>query len=136
MAEKKAKLWLWVKAHKKQLLIAGLSITAIAAILIGVKNKEALASLWKELNAKIDQAPVLDMKEPLEMISDPVVESVNSTREYTLPNTPVKVDRHLRTLSGGRQHSAAKAAEAAQLGIELLPNQTIVDSYTKYADAA
>ena len=136
MIEKKTKLWLWVKAHKKQLLIAGISITAIAAILLGVKNKEALASLWKELNAKIDQAPTLDIKDPIGKITDPVVDSVNSARDYTLPNTPVNVERHLRTLSGGRQHSAAKAAEAAQLGIELLPNQTIVDSYTKYSDAA
>lgn len=136
MREEKLKLWLWVKAHKKQLLIAGISIAAIAAILLGIKKREALASLWKELNAKIDKAPELDIEEPIVLLSDSVTESVNSTRGYTLPNTPVSVEWHLRNLSGGRQHSAAKAAEAAQLGIELLPNQTIVDSYTKYADAA
>lgn len=136
MREQKFRLWLWVKSHKKQLLIAGISITAIAGILLGIKKKEALVSLWKELNAKIDKMPTLDIKEPLEMIPDSVVESVGSAREYTLPSAAVNVEWHLRTLSGGRQHSAAKAAEAAQLGIELLPNQTIVDSYTKYADAA
>ena len=136
MREQKHKLWLWVKAHKKQLLIAGISITAIAAILLGIKKREALTSLWKELNAKIDKAPALGMEEPIVMISDSITESVNSTRGYTLPTTPVNVEWHLRNLSGGRQHSAAKAAEAVQLGIELLPNQTIVDSYTKYADAA
>ena len=136
MREQKLKLWLWVKAHKKQLLIAGISIAAIAAILLGIKEREALASLWKELNAKIDKAPALDIEEPIVMISDSVTESVTSTRGYTLPNAPVNVECHLRNLSGGRQHSAAKAAEALQLGIELLPNQTIVDSYTKYADAA
>lgn len=136
MREQKYKLWLWVKAHKKQLLIAGVSITAIAAILLGIKKREALTSLWNELNAKIDKAPTLGMEEPVVMISDSITESVNSTRGYTLPNTPVNVEWHLRNLSGGRQHSAAKAAEAVQLGIELLPNQTIVDSYTKYADAA
>lgn len=31
----------------------------------------------------------------------------------------------------GRHHSAAKALEAAGLGIYLLPNQTLVDAYTK-----
>lgn len=136
MREQKYRLWLWVKSHKKQLLIAGISITAIAAILLGIKKREALTSLWKELNAKIDKTPALDIEEPIVTISDSVTESVNSTRGYTLPNTPVNVEWHLRNLSGGRQHSAAKAAEAAQLGIELLPNQTIVDSYTKYSDAA
>lgn len=136
MREQKFRLLVWVKSHKKQLLIAGISITAIVAILLGIQKRESLTSLWKELNAKIDKTPALDIEEPIVMISDSVTDSVNSTQGYTLPNTPVNVEWHLRNLSSGRQHSAAKAAEAVQLGIELLPNQTIVDSYTKYADAA
>lgn len=32
----------WVKDHKKQLLIAGISVTAVIGIIIGLKNKEAI----------------------------------------------------------------------------------------------
>ena len=28
----------WIKAHKKQLLIAGISVTAMIGIIIGLKN--------------------------------------------------------------------------------------------------
>ncbi len=39
----------WVKDHKKQLLIAGISVTAVIGIIIGLKNKEAIKELWENL---------------------------------------------------------------------------------------
>lgn len=41
------------------------------------------------------------------------------------------VSSHIRTLPQGYHHSAAKAKEAAELGIKLASNQTIVDAYLK-----
>ncbi len=39
----------WVKAHKIQLIVVGISITAIIGVILGIKNKEALDELWKAL---------------------------------------------------------------------------------------
>ncbi len=44
---------------------------------------------------------------------------------------PFDVSQHVRTLSSGRRASPGKIAEAANLGIELLEGQTLVDAYTK-----
>ena len=43
------------------------------------------------------------------------------------------MSRHVRTMAEGKHHSDAKAAEAMALGIDLLPNQTLVGPYTKCA---
>ncbi len=37
--EEKEGLWAWVKAHKKQLIIAGISITALVGLISGIKNR-------------------------------------------------------------------------------------------------
>ncbi|MBQ6898645.1 MAG: hypothetical protein IJN70_06645 [Clostridia bacterium] len=120
----------WVKAHKKQLIVAGISITAIIGVILGIKNKETLDELWKTLKDSLKKTtPTIQTDlQPLE--------DVIPFRQYTLPQEPVDVVQHIRTLSEGRHHSAKKAAEAAALGITLLPNQTLVDKYTKYYNAA
>lgn len=120
----------WVKAHKKQLIVVGISITAIIGVILGIKNKETLDELWKALKDSLKKTtPTIQTDlQPLE--------NVIPFRQYTLPQEPVDVVQHIRTLSEGRHHSAKKAAEAAALGITLLPNQTLVDKYTKYYNAA
>ena len=120
----------WVKAHKKQLIVAGISITAIMGVILGIKNKENLDELWEALKDSLKKTtPTIQTDlQPLE--------NVIPFRQYTLPQEPVDVVQHIRTLSEGRHHSAKKAAEAAALGITLLPNQTLVDKHTKYYNAA
>ena len=44
----------WVKAHKKQLIIAGISITAIIGVILGIKNKKTLDELWKALKNRLE----------------------------------------------------------------------------------
>lgn len=124
----------WVKAHKKQLLIAGISVTAIIGIILGLKNKEAIKELWETLENSLSKTPD-KMSEPITVVqaAQPALEEVTSVRFYTSPQEPFDVSQHIRNLSGGRHHSAEKAAEAAALGITLLPNQTLVDTYTKCA---
>ena len=39
----------WVKEHKSQLLLAGVSITTVFLTVMGIKNKDALTDLWKSL---------------------------------------------------------------------------------------
>ena len=108
----------WVKAHKKQLLIAGISVTAIIGIILGLKNKEAIKELWETLENSLSKTPD-KMSEPITVVqaAQPALEEVTSVRFYTSPQEPFDVSQHIRNLSGGRHHSAEKAAEAAALGI-------------------
>ncbi len=124
----------WVKAHKKQLILAGISVTAIIGIILGLKNREAIAELWVTLENSLKK-PTGNLTEtlPTAKLVPPVVEEAVVVRSYTSPQEAFDVSQHIRNLSGSRHHSMEKAAEAAAMGIELLPNQTLVDSYTKCA---
>lgn len=124
----------WVKAHKKQLLIAGVSVTAIIGIIIGLKNKESIKELWEALENSLSKTPE-KLPESITIVqtAPPVIEEVIPVRLYTSPQEPFDVSQHIRNLSGSRHHSIEKAAEAAALGIDLLPHQTLVDTYTKCA---
>lgn len=134
MEAKKSEFFLWVQAHKKQLILAGISVAAVCGLIIGFKNKDVLMELWQALEIKVNKVP------QGEQTTVPVVEAIlpedevlKVVRNYTLPEAPVSVRLHIRKLPEGRMHSAEKAAEAEALGIILLPHQTLVDSYTKYA---
>lgn len=45
----------WIKNHKKQLILAGLSITTIIATIVGLKNKEAIKELWGSLKDEMEK---------------------------------------------------------------------------------
>lgn len=134
MEEKKNSFKAWVIAHKKQLILAGISISVVLGIILGIKNKDALEELWTAMKSKIRNVPKTELiVEPISQTSTPQLQIVTAPHAYTRPQEPVNVGLHIRTLSGGRTHSAEKTAEALALGIDLLPNQTLVDPYTKYA---
>ena len=82
-----------------------------------------------------DSNPELNTVFYEEQIVQSVVEVIEESRTYTLPTDSFEVSQHIRKLSEGRHHSLEKAIEAAALGINLLPNQTIVDAYSKYVAA-
>lgn len=46
---------MWIKEHRTQLLLAGVSITAILATVFGLKNKEAIRTLWLSLKEEIEK---------------------------------------------------------------------------------
>ncbi len=134
--------WTWVKAHKKQLTIAGISLAALATLVLGLKNKDAIMELWATLKKSIREIPADSSVafelgeqsiEVTEVITETVTEAVTVSRSYTPPQSPVDISMHIRNLPEGRCHSTAKAAEAAALNIQLQPNQTLVDAHTKYA---
>ena len=131
--ETKKGLLAWVKSHKTELILAGVSITTIIGVILGLKNKDALAKLWATLSKSITKAPMETAVAASAATVTPVLETVASTRAYTPPTEAFDVSRHIRTMAEGWHHSAEKSAEAAALGIELLPNQTLVGPYTKGA---
>ena len=65
-------------------------------------------------------------------VESQMLETTKKERTYTLTTESYDVNRHVRTMHVNRHHSEEKAEEAKMLGIELLPNQTLVDSYEKY----
>lgn len=52
----------WVKEHKTQLLLTGISVTAILAALLGVKNKGAIKELWETLKKQIEKGTLYSSK--------------------------------------------------------------------------
>lgn len=52
-SESKKGVVVWIKEHKAQLILAGVSITAIVGIVWGVKNKDELTKLWSSLAKSI-----------------------------------------------------------------------------------
>lgn len=121
----------WVKTHRKQLIVASVGIAAMVGAIVFMKNKVSIKTLWATKTAKNIST---DKTMPQLIISEPSgLEIEIPTRKYTLPTEPFNVSRHVRTMATGKHHSPEKAAEAATLGIKLLPNQTLVDAYKKYA---
>ena len=133
-SESKKGVLVWIKEHKAQLILAGVSITAIVGIIWGVKNKDELTKLWSSLAKSIKMDSVTTTTSmPKMATATPATEAILRKRPYTSPTEAFDVRRHIRTMAAGKHHSVAKAAEAAKLGIDLLPNQTLVDPYTKCA---
>ena len=135
----------WIKAHKKQLTIAGISTLAAIGIILGIKNKDAIIEFWESLQKSISKAPVELPKSSSSTPKTPkarttMIESLTETKEidrsYTLSTNPFNVKGHLRNLLEGWHASLEKVAEAELFGIDLLPNQTLVDSYMKGEIAA
>lgn len=55
-AEDKKSFLMWIKAHKKQLIIIGISIPTLIAIVLGWKNKSTLKNFFEELKEEVEKA--------------------------------------------------------------------------------
>jgi hypothetical protein len=56
IADDKNGIVTWVKAHKKQLVLIGISIPTLIAIVLGSKNKDAIKELFDNLKDEIEKA--------------------------------------------------------------------------------
>ena len=125
----------WIKAHKKQLILAGIGIAAMIALVLGIKNKDTLKALWAALKGAGEPTA--------ERISDAVTTTVTEipteTPALLLSNDPrvaQEVRRHIRNLHEGWHASPEKLAAAREMGILLQEGQTWVDNYMKGVCAA
>lgn len=125
----------WIKAHKKQLILAGIGIAAMIALVLGIKNKDTLKALWAALKGAVEPTA--------ERISDAVTTTVTEipteTPALLLSNDPrvaQEVRRHIRNLHEGWHASPEKLAAACEMGILLQEGQTWVDNYMKGVCAA
>lgn len=125
----------WIKAHKKQLILAGIGIAALIALVLGIKNKDTLKALWASLKGVVEPAA--------ETVSDAVASTVAELPAETPalllsndPCVPQEVRRHIRNLHEGWHASPEKLAAAREMGIILQEGQTWVDNYMKGVCAA
>ena len=52
----------WVKEHKTQLLLTGVSVTTILATALGIKNKDAIIELWNTLKKQVEKGSLYSSK--------------------------------------------------------------------------
>ena len=124
------KAW-WRKNWKK--VVAG--VVVVGGTILVIKNWDEIVAVAERLAATLKPeakvptpVAVPNVVEELDMA--PVVELAKEVVRKS-PEAPFDVIAHIRTLPEGWHASPEKIAEAAELQIVLLPNQTLVDAYTK-----
>ena len=53
---------IWIKEHKFQLLLTGVSVSTILATALGLKNKDAITELWNTLKKRIEKGSLYSSK--------------------------------------------------------------------------
>ena len=132
--KEKNKLILWIKEHKKQLVFAGISITTLAAVVLGIKNKEKLMELWDTLKESIK--PTINVSVTVNVTIINVPAEAPTVLMSDDPSVPLEVSRHIRNLPEGWHASPEKIAAAREMNIVLQEGQTWVENYTKGESAA
>lgn len=130
MKKEKKKIVDWIKEHKTELIIAGVSVSALVMLILGIKNKETLEEFWSSLKRVTGEKSISIDNEVLNSMSETFpVQEVPMNNIILIERIPHNVDSHLRNLPEGWQASAEKIATAAEHGYELLPGQTWVEAY-------
>lgn len=112
------KFTMWVKAHKKELLIVGgVAATAVGTILL-IENQDVIKSfLSEEMKKSLPNSFYKpQITHPIE--NEPIVKIID-------------VREHLRNLPQGHHPSTNKLTEAARGGIKLSENQTLVSAHLR-----
>lgn len=127
----------WIKKHKKELVLAGVSVPVILALIIGIKNHDEIIKALKSLIKLADKTS--------QKVTEPTISTnlddmlILKTMDYNTSKVEanlIDVCSHIRNLHEGWTPSAEKIASAAQMGYKLNPNQTWVEQYTKRIFAA
>jgi len=146
MKEKKGFV-VWVKKHKKELIIAGVSIATIIGIIVAINNKNKILDLCESLKKCVENSrakvPTVSSKvvESIAHQNVHIAEVVSATETIKFSSNhmmqgPFDVSDHLRNLPDGWHASAEKITRAAEYGYNLKSGQTWVDAYTKGGVAA
>ena len=130
MKKEKKKIVDWIKEHKAELIIAGVSVSALVMLILGIKNKETLEEFWSSLKRVTGEKSISIDNEVLNSMSETFpVQEIPMNNIILIERIPHNVDSHLRNLPEGWRASAEKIATAAEHGYELLPGQTWVEAY-------
>ncbi|MCQ9209414.1 hypothetical protein [Granulicatella seriolae] len=131
----------WIKAHKKELIFSGITITTLIVFILGMKNMDSIKELWAALQESmskksIDKSIMKIAESPVSLSESLSTTSINLPPIHNKQNTIFDVSGHPRNLPMARNASPEKIAMATELGINLLPQQTWVNTYTKGLSAA
>ena len=137
MREQKSKFIKWVKNHKKELILAGVSLTAI---ILAIRNRDSINMLWEYLKKRIEEQQTKIPPNSCSYIEKITVfpsNSMASIPESHLETAiPINVREHIRNLPNGHHPSPEKVADALELNIPLKPNQTWVKPYIRERNVA
>ena len=91
MNEKPVEFLLWVKTHKKQLIITAISITAIAGIILGFKSKDVIIDLWEAMEKNKEKIPeTIPTEVSVVQATASTIETVEGHRSYTAPQSTMR----------------------------------------------
>ena len=135
--EKRESVKKWSRNHRKQIIVAGVAMTAIAGVLIGLKRRNimqeirnsAVACDLKLRSDEIVAGTVLNVD--YEIGKDASINIISKPDNRTISRNPFEVTGHVRNLTAGWHPSQEKIDFAQTQGIDLLENQTFVNTYTK-----
>ena len=137
--EERRNLIKWVKKNKKKLVAVGIGIGTLILIILGIKNKDAIKTLWNSLRT-VTEKPSTNATEAItKVISESPPKSVQeavSAITTASESIPFEVSKHIRKLPKGRHASPEKVDSALRNNIILMDGYTWVDSYMKGGTAA
>ena len=115
----------WIRKNKKALLIAGATIVAVTGAILVVKNREVIEVLITGGAGKGELSQALNLGENMPNLAELLEQTSPSSGKI------IAIQEHLRRLPEGYHASARKIAEAAEAGIVLGANQTLVSAYSR-----
>lgn len=117
----------WIKAHKKELVVAGITITGLLLLVVGIENKEELTKLFCIIEDRIN---VGKNNTSVMQINAEKTSNIVSIEPY-LNNTraPHYVEGHPMKLAAGKKISEEMLEFVKENNIELPPNYTFRRSY-------
>lgn len=135
----------WVKAHKCELIIAGMSFAAIIAAIYVAKNRKEVLKLLNKLKNSLKEPAKASVESAIQK-SGSVMETVEDAEEFIcscskelreqIPHPtcgPFSVEGHLLYIPGKNPSPEKLEYMRKVLGIEPPPHYTWRDSYTKCA---
>jgi len=78
----KNKFIAWVKEHKEELILAGVSFGTVLATILLIRNKNDIIKLWNQFNDQIEKSKISIIK----LLSPPSIEELNIKRNQYLQN--------------------------------------------------
>ena len=133
------KLVQWIKDHKKQLIIAGISVGTLILIILRIKSRATINAVWDSLKGVVKNLTAKATENVASVITESTPTSVSEKESAVASNSetiPYEVSRHIRNLPDGWHASLEKVEEALKNNIVLMDGQTWVKNYVKGCVAA
>ena len=123
-------------AHKKELVIIGISTATLIAIVLGIKNKEGLEEVWWQLQRSIKDLNQISKAAKQQIGNEGIKPETIVFQKTGTVKVPHNVNEHIRNLHEGWKASSDKVIAAAEHGFDLKEGQTWVKEYRTGLSAA